>query len=175
VLYGANELTPLDTVTVAGFEVPRVVIMLLLVTLINLLFVVLFFKELRLTSFDPAMASTLGMGTQWLHYALMVLVAATAVASFESVGNILVVAMFVVPAATARLLTDSLAAMVALSVIIAAAAGGAAGWWVAAALPESSSGAVLMSGVLSALTAVVAVALVILATDRRALAIVLRK
>src|SRR5690606_3082309 len=55
VLYGAIELTPLDTVRVVGLDVPRVVIMLLVVTLVNLLFVILYFKELRLTSFDPEM------------------------------------------------------------------------------------------------------------------------
>ncbi|NDL61079.1 murein biosynthesis integral membrane protein MurJ [Phytoactinopolyspora mesophila] len=60
-------------------------------------------------------------------------------------------------------------------VIVGAAAGGAAGWWVAASLPDSSSGTILTSGVLSALTAVVVALLVILATDRKALAVVLRK
>ena len=53
-----------------------------------------------------------------LHYALAAFVAVTAVASFEAVGNILVVAMFVVPPVAAWLLTDRLPIMIGLSVLI---------------------------------------------------------
>ena len=63
-----------------------------------MLFVTLFFKELKLTSFDPALATTSGFNASVMHYSLMVLVAVTAVASFESVGSVLVVAMLIVPA-----------------------------------------------------------------------------
>src|SRR5690606_36781953 len=106
VLYGAIELTPLDRITFLGMDIPRAVVLLAGVTLLNLLFVVVFFKELMLTSFDSALATSMGFSSSLMHYALMVLVAVTAVASFESVGNILVVAMFIVPPATAYLLTD---------------------------------------------------------------------
>ncbi|HAW30949.1 MAG TPA: iron ABC transporter, partial [Planctomycetaceae bacterium] len=92
VLYGAIELTPLDTVLIAGWEIPRVVAVLSIVLLINLLFVVCFLKELKLSSFDPALATTTGFNATLIHYTLMTLVAITAVASFETVGNILVVA-----------------------------------------------------------------------------------
>lgn len=120
VLYGAIEFTPLDTVLIAGWEVPRVVVTLGAVTLINLFFVVLFYKELKLTSFDPALADTMGLRSAWVHYLLMTLVAVTAVASFESVGNILVVAMMVVPAAAASLLTDRLPWLIFISAVIGA-------------------------------------------------------
>ncbi len=135
VLYGAIELTPLDAVAIGGLMVPRVVIMLSIITVINLLFVILFFKELRLTSFDPELADSLGFRAQWLHYGLMTLVAVTAVASFESVGNILVVAMFIVPPATARLLSDRLRTMVMLSVLIGAGAA-VSGHWAAIQVPQ---------------------------------------
>lgn len=119
VLYGAIELTPLDKVLVGGFQIPRAVVTLGIVTAINAAFVLLFYKELKLSSFDPALSSSSGMSALWMHYLLMTLVAVTAVASFESVGNILVVAMFVVPPATAYLLTDRLHIMIALSVVFA--------------------------------------------------------
>jgi manganese/zinc/iron transport system permease protein len=119
VLYGAIELTPLDTWTVAGYEVPRAVVTLFVVAVINLLFVLVFFKELKISSFDPALATTTGFHAGLMHYGLMVLVAVTAVASFESVGNILVVAMFVVPPAAAYMLTDRLASMILISVVLA--------------------------------------------------------
>ncbi len=120
VLYGAIELTPLDRVSLWGFDIPRAVVVLGAVTILNMLFVVLFFKELKLSSFDPSLATSMGFSATVMHYALMVLVAITAVASFESVGNILVVAMFIVPPATAFLLTDRLGWMIGLSVMIAA-------------------------------------------------------
>jgi hypothetical protein len=85
----------------------------------NLLFVAACWKELLVTSFDSVLADTLGIRTSWLHYALMALVAATSVASFEAVGSILVVAMFIAPAAAAHLLCDRLATMIATAVGVA--------------------------------------------------------
>lgn len=120
VLYGAIELTPLDRVTLLGMDIPRAVVLLAGVTILNLLFVVVFFKELKLSSFDPALATSMGFSSSVMHYALMILVAITAVASFESVGNILVVAMLIVPPAAAYLLTDRLGLMIVLSSVIAA-------------------------------------------------------
>lgn len=117
VLYGAIEMTPLDTTAFLGFDIPRVVITLCAVSLLNLASILLFYKELKITSFDPALATTLGISSRLMHYLLMTLVAVTAVASFEAVGNILVVAMLVVPAAAAYMLTDRLSVMILLSVI----------------------------------------------------------
>lgn len=119
VLYGAIELTPLDRITLLGLDIPRAVVVLGCVAILNVLFVIVFFKELKLSAFDPSLATSMGFSATVMHYALMVLVAITAVASFESVGNILVVAMFIVPPATAFLLTDRLGVMIWLSAILA--------------------------------------------------------
>jgi len=134
VLYGAIELTPLDTLWIGSWEVPRAAIVLTAVLLVNATFVGLFFKELKIASFDAALADSQGISPQRMHYALMVLVAVTAVASFESVGNILVVAMFIVPPATAFLLTNRLGVMIGLSVVIAVA-GAVTGHIAAVAVP----------------------------------------
>lgn len=127
VLYGAIEMTPLDVVwrpTILGavLDVPRAAVVLSIVCAVNLLFVVFFFKELRITSFDSELATTMGINANWMHYLLMTLVAITTVAAFEAVGSIIVIAMLIVPAATAHLLTDRLGVMVILSVILAALA-----------------------------------------------------
>lgn len=122
VLYGAIEFTPLDRVLFLGHEIPRAVVTLSLVALVNAIFVLVFYKELKITSFDPTLATTIGFRARSMHYLLVILVATTAVASFESVGNILVVAMLIVPPAAAYLLTDRLATMIGLSVVLAAAA-----------------------------------------------------
>lgn len=119
VLYGAIELTPLDQIRIGSITVPRAVLMLSGVLALNLTCIVLFYKELKITAFDPALANSLGISSYTMHYLLMVLVAVTAVASFESVGNILVVAMFIVPPATAFLLTKQLNRMILISVLIA--------------------------------------------------------
>jgi manganese/zinc/iron transport system permease protein len=118
ILYGAIEHTPIDTWNIAGYEIPRVVVILSIVTAINLGFILMFFKELKLSSFDPALATTTGFNATVMHYGLMTLVAITSVACFESVGNILVIAMMIVPAATGLLLSNRLSIVLVLSAII---------------------------------------------------------
>jgi manganese/zinc/iron transport system permease protein len=98
----------------------------LIVLVINVLVLATLWKELKLSSFDPALATTMGFSATAMHYLLMTLVSVTTVASFEAVGSILVVAMLIVPASTAYLLTDRLGPMVVLSAgigVIAAVVG----------------------------------------------------
>jgi len=121
VLYGAVELVPMHTFALGPWRVPVAVGALSVVFLVNAAFVALFYKELKLSSFDPDLATSLGINAGLMHYVLMGLVAMTTVASFESVGSILVIAMLIVPAAAAHLLTDRLSVMILLSLVIAAA------------------------------------------------------
>ncbi len=100
-------------------DIPRQVTTLAITCTAACAFVAIFFKELRIASFDPALATTQGFHAGVMHYALMVLVAGATVASFEAVGSILVIAMLICPAATARLLTDRLSVQVLCSVLIA--------------------------------------------------------
>ncbi len=120
VLYGAIELTPLDTYIAMGREVPRAAITNGAMLVINGLFVLFFFKELKITSFDPALATTIGINANLMQYLLMTLVAATTIAAFESVGSILVIAMLIVPGAAAHLMTDRMGPMLVISLIFAA-------------------------------------------------------
>jgi manganese/zinc/iron transport system permease protein len=119
VLYGAIELVPLDTWQIAGMDIPRVVFFLGLVLIVNTFFTIVFFKELKISAFDPDLATTVGIHARLMHYALMTIVAVTTVACFESVGSILVIAMLIVPPATAYLLTDRLSRMILISVAVA--------------------------------------------------------
>jgi manganese/zinc/iron transport system permease protein len=118
VLFGAVELVPLNVEQIWGMEVPRAVISLAIVLIANALFVLLFYKELKISAFDPALATAVGVNSRVMHYLLMMFVAITTVASFESVGSILVLAMLVVPGATAYLLTDRLPVMILLSLVV---------------------------------------------------------
>lgn len=89
-------------------------------TLLTIVFVVVFYKELKLTSFDAALAASLGFRPGLLNLALMVMVSLVAVGAFDAVGSILVIAFFIIPPAAAYLLTDRLAAMLFISPVIGA-------------------------------------------------------
>jgi manganese transport system permease protein len=79
--------------------------------------VVLFYKELLVSTFDPTMAQSYGLPNKWIHYALMVVLTMVTVASLQTVGIVLVVAMLITPAATAYLLTNRLSVMIYLAAL----------------------------------------------------------
>lgn len=85
-----------------------------------LLFVLVFFKELKLSSFDPTMAKASGLNTTIIHYALMFMLTLVAVSSLQTVGTVLVIAMLITPAATAFMLTDRLSTMIFMAAGIGA-------------------------------------------------------
>ncbi len=141
VLYGQMEhvlwVTPPDSLAAiftwqTWSTFPRQLVSLSLVLALNLSVVVLLFKELRLSAFDPGMASAQGINPNLMHYLLMTLTAITVVAAFEAVGSILVVAMLIVPPLAAHLLTNRLVTMLLLAMLFALLAStggyGAAVW-----------------------------------------------
>lgn len=119
VLYGEIAYTPWNRLIVGGADLgPRAVWILGAVLLANMGFIALFFKQLKISSFDPQMAVAVGIKEKLWHYLLMTMVSLTVVSAFESVGAILVVAMLIIPGATAYLLTSKLHVMLSLSVVI---------------------------------------------------------
>ena len=122
VLYGSLEVSVLDSVVAGGLELPRAALTIGAVMTVNFLFITFLFKELRICSFDPELATTLGINANVVHYLLMVVVAVTVVAAFEAVGSIIVISMLIVPPATAFLLTNSLPVMLVLSAALGVAA-----------------------------------------------------
>jgi manganese/zinc/iron transport system permease protein len=127
VLYGEIAYTPWTHFTLGSLNLgPRGLWIMGAIFLLNLTVIGLFYKEFKLTAFDPQMAAAVGINVALVHYLLMGLVSVTTVGAFESVGAILVVAMMIIPAATAFLLTERLALMLALSVgqgVVSAVAG----------------------------------------------------
>lgn len=101
VLMGSLETVVLRTWNILGYEIPEAVVLTGLMLIVNLLLTVMFFKELRLASFDAELATTQGINARGMHYAHMAITAATVTAAFQSVGSILVIALLVVPAVTA--------------------------------------------------------------------------
>jgi manganese/zinc/iron transport system permease protein len=125
VLYGSIELAWFDQ-NPDGLGIPRGAIVNGVMLLANIVVMLLFYKEFKITSFDPALAKSQGISPSFMHYLLMTMTAATAVAAFETVGSILVVAMFIVPSATAYLLTNRYGILFMLSIglsVIAAVLG----------------------------------------------------
>ena len=101
----------LDPAALAGLPeaAPRLAVVLAAIALLTRLF----WKELALTTFDPGHASAIGLPTGLIG-------AVAAVAAFDAVGSIIVIAMFVCPPAAARLMTDRLGRQVAWSLLFAA-------------------------------------------------------
>ncbi len=104
-------------------EVPRQVWTLMAAVAVVGVFVVALFKELRIVCFDPGLATSQGYPASLLNGGLMLVVACVTVASFEAVGSILVIAMLICPAASARMLTDRLSSQVVVSGVIATVCG----------------------------------------------------
>ena len=140
VLLGELALVPFDRWAVGGYDLgPRALYLMGSVGLIGALFILIFYKELKLATFDAGLAAALGFVPAALHYALMGLVSVTAVAAFDAVGSILVVALMVGPPAAAHLLTDRLARMIGLSVLLGVLCA-VSGYWLAHLLDASIAG-----------------------------------
>ncbi len=91
--------------------------------LVVTLFLLLFHRELLIVSFDRVAGESMGIKVFWIDLLLLLMISLTIVISLRAVGNILVVAMLVTPAATARLLTDRLPVMIGLSSAIGVLSG----------------------------------------------------
>lgn len=118
ILSGVLETAALETVNVMGLDIPSITLNMAILTLVIVSIVFLLWKELKLVAFDPDLAKTLGFRPKFVNAILMFLVAAFSVMAFEAVGTILVVAMLIVPATAAYMLTNRLSIMVILAVAI---------------------------------------------------------
>jgi len=152
VLLGELAFAPFDRIEFWGWDWgPTGLVVMGVILAIDVVAIAVFWKELKLSTFDPALAIALGFTPALVQYALMGLVSLTAVGAFDAVGSILVVALMIAPPAAAYLLTDSLPRLLVLASAIGAGSG-LAGYWVAYALDASIAGAMAtMTGVSFAL------------------------
>ncbi|HLU25041.1 MAG TPA: metal ABC transporter permease [Longimicrobiales bacterium] len=148
VLLGELAFAPFDRMEVAGRDVgPRGLWVMGSILLLNVAFIAVFFKELKLTTFDAALAGALGFSPALVHYLFMSMVSITAVGAFDAVGSILVIALMIAPPAAAYLLTDDLGRMIGLSAAIGAVSA-IAGFWLSFLLDASIAGCMAtMTGV----------------------------
>lgn len=142
VLRGELAFAPYDRLVLGGRDIgPRSLYVMGAALALNLAAVLLFYKELKLSTFDAVTASLMGFMPALLHYLIMTLVSVTAVAAFDSVGSILVVAFMIGPPSAAYLLTDKLKYMLAISCALGAAAA-VLGYLAASALDVSIAGSI---------------------------------
>jgi len=149
VLLGELAFAPFNRLAVMGYDIgPRAFYLMAGIMLLNILFIAVFYKELKLATFDASLAGVLGFLPGFLHYALMALVSVTAVGAFDAVGSILVVALMIAPPTTAYLLVDRLSLMLAVSALLGAVSA-ISGYWIAHVLDASIAGSMAsMAGLL---------------------------
>jgi len=142
VLLGELAFAPFDRLEAWGWDFgPASLLVMGFVLVLDAAVIAILWKELKLSTFDPALALALGFAPVVLQYVLMTIVSVTAVGAFNAVGSILVVALMIAPPAAAYLLTDGLGRLVVLACAIGAASA-LAGYWLAFALDASIAGCI---------------------------------
>jgi manganese/zinc/iron transport system permease protein len=142
VLLGELAFAPFDRFMMSGMDMgPKSLWVMGVILLITVALLLMFFKELKVSTFDAGLTSALGFSPAILHYGLMSISSVTVVGAFEAVGAILVVALMIAPAATAYLLTSDLKKMLILSVLFGVFSA-ISGYWLAHWLDASIAGSI---------------------------------
>lgn len=159
VLLGELAFAPFNRATYFGLNIPVGIWVMGGILLLDLIVILLFYKELKLATFDPGLAAVLGFSPTLIHYGLMTLVSVTAVGAFDHVGSILVVALMIAPPAAAYLLTNSLSRMLVISVALGVLS--ALGGYLAARWIDTS-----IAGAMATMTGVIFVVTLLFAPER---------
>lgn len=145
VLLGEIAFTPFRRATLGGVDLgPRALWVMLGILAVSATLILLFYKELKLATFDPALAAALGISPALVHYTLMGVVSFTAVGAFDAVGSVLVVALMIAPPAAAYLWTDRLSTMMGASVLLAVLSA-IGGYWLAHLFDVSIAGSMAVT------------------------------
>lgn len=155
VLIGEIILAPLHRINFLGLSLPKALVQMSFVLLINIVFIAVFFRKLKISSFDPVYAGVAGIAGAGLYYVFMALVSFTAVSAFESVGAILTISFFISPAASAYLISKDLKITILLAAVYALV-NSCIGYFLAVKFNVSMSG---MCALVSGLTFMITIAL----------------
>lgn len=154
VLIGEIILAPLHRINFLSISLPKALVQMSFVLLINVIFIAVFYRKLKISSFDPVYAGVAGIAGAGLYYVFMALVSFTAVSAFESVGAILTISFFISPAASAYLISKDLKITVLLAAVYAVV-NSCIGYFLAVKFNVSMSG---MCAVVSGLTFMITIA-----------------
>ncbi len=118
VLLGDIAFAPFQRLMIWGTVIgPYALWQLIAMVVVNVAIIKLFYKELLLVTFDSEYAAVIGFSPTIIHYLIMGLASLTAVAAFDIVGAIVVVALMITPAAAAFLVTERLSDMIKMSML----------------------------------------------------------
>lgn len=154
VLIGEIILAPLHRINFLSISLPKALVQMSFVLLINVIFIAVFYRKLKISSFDPVYAGVAGIAGAGLYYVFMALVSFNAVSAFESVGAILTISFFISPAASAYLISKDLKITVLLAAVYAVV-NSCIGYFLAVKFNVSMSG---MCAVVSGLTFMITIA-----------------
>ena len=118
VLLGELAFAPFYKIEIFGMNIVKGILTSGIILILNIIFISIFFKELKISTFDKTLASVLGLFPTLVHYLLMTLVSVTAVVSFDAVGATLMISFMIGPAATAYLVAKNLKAMIFYSILV---------------------------------------------------------
>ena len=142
VLLGELAFAPFDRLMMGTTDLgPKSLWIIGSILLLTILLLFAFFKELKISTFDKGLATSLGFSPILIHYGLMTVSSITTVGAFDAIGAILVVAFMIAPAATAYLLTTDLKKMLILSCVFGVFSA-ISGYWLAHWLDASIAGSI---------------------------------
>lgn len=118
VLLGELAFAPFYKIEIFGMNIVKGILTSGIILILNIIFISIFFKELKISTFDKTLASVLGLFPTLVHYLLMTLVSVTAVVSFDAVGATLMISFMIGPAATAYLVAKNLKTMIFYSILV---------------------------------------------------------
>ena len=168
VLLGQLEFAFFDRSQLFGLDIAHALKVMGIILILNVILLVLFYKELKISTFDAGLAAALGFPPVLIHYGLMMMVSITAVGAFDAVGSILVVALMIAPAATGWLFTDRLDRMLIYAVVAAVLS--AVGGFAMAIWFDTN-----MGGSMATMCGVVFIIALLAAPDRGLIAVALRR
>lgn len=118
IIMGEVVFSSLDTINLFGIKIARSFFSNAFSLSLNLIYVIVFNRQIKLTAFDKEQAKLFGVNVKWIMTMLLFLTAFTSVSAFNSVGAILVISMLIVPSATALLFSKELNKMMVSSGVI---------------------------------------------------------
>lgn len=120
ILLGEVAFAPFQTFYWHGYDCgPQAIWNMSIILSINIACISYFYKELRLTTFDPIYAKIIGYNPRLFDYLLMIITSMTIIQAFHTTGTILVISLIITPAATASLVTKKLHEMLIISCLLA--------------------------------------------------------
>lgn len=119
IILGELAFAPFHRMYIFGYDCGSMALLTMsCITIINIVYIYSFYKELKITTFDPVYATLIGYNASWFHYSLMIITSITIINAFQTTGTILVISFIITPPATAYIITKQLTEMILVSCLL---------------------------------------------------------